>query len=206
MDSTPAPNPRRGRNAKRDNILRRVTSPAPWLAPLPPAAGRGYISPLANRLPDQLVLLTDLLSLDRVRIPLRARTKDDLLSELVDVVSRGLPASATRQLLAAVRDREQVLSTGIGQGVAIPHGKTPVVDQLRVAAGVTTGPVDFDALDGEPVHLCFLLVGPESAAGAHVKALSRISRLLRRAPLRDALVAAGTPDEFLRLVRDSETA
>ena len=152
------------------------------------------------------MLLTDLLSLDRVRIPLRARTKDQLLSELVDVVSRGLPARAAETVLLAVREREQVLSTGIGQGVAIPHGKTPVVDQLMMAAGVTAEPVDFDALDGEPVQLCFVLVGPESSAGAHVKALSRISRLLRRAPLRDALRAAQTPEDFLRLVRESETA
>lgn len=152
------------------------------------------------------MLLTDLLSLDRVRIPLRARTKDHLLSELVDVVAQGLPASAVPSILGAVRDRERVLSTGIGEGVAIPHGKTPVVDQLIMAAGVTAGPVDFDALDGAPVRLCFILIGPESAAGAHVKALSRISRLLRRAPLRDSLREAGTPEEFLRLVAESESA
>ena len=152
------------------------------------------------------MLLTELLSLERVRIPLRARTKDELLHELVDAVSQGLPASAAGSVLSAVRERELVLSTGIGQGVAIPHGKTPVVDQLLVAAGVTAAPVDFDALDGQPVELCFVLVGPESAAGAHVKALSRISRLLRRTPLRDALRAARTPEEFLSLVRESELA
>jgi mannitol/fructose-specific phosphotransferase system IIA component (Ntr-type) len=152
------------------------------------------------------VLLADLLSLDRVRIPLRARTKDQLLSELVDAVSQGLPASAVPSILGAVRDRERVLSTGIGEGVAIPHGKTPVVDQLIMAAGVTAGPVDFDALDGAPVRLCFILVGPESAAGAHVKALSRISRLLRRVPLRDSLREAESREEFLRLVVESESA
>lgn len=152
------------------------------------------------------MLLTDLLSLERVRIPLRARTKEQLLAELVEVVSRGLPAAAAEAILASVREREKVLSTGIGEGVAIPHGKTPVVDQLLMAAGVTDEPVDFDALDGEPVRLCFVLVGPDSAAGAHVRALSRISRLLRRAPLRDALRAASSPEEFLRLVRESETA
>lgn len=152
------------------------------------------------------MLLTDLLSLERVRIPLRARTKEQLLAELVEVVSRGLPAAAAEAVLASVREREKVLSTGIGEGVAIPHGKTPVVDQLLMAAGVTDEPVDFDALDGEPVRLCFVLVGPDSAAGAHVRALSRISRLLRRAPLRDALRAARSPEEFLRLVRESETA
>ena len=193
------------RNAKRGNMLRDGHPDAPAPRRLPPSLEGVYISPLAYRLPDQLVLLTDLLSLDRVRIPLRARTKDDLLAELVEVVSHGLPASAAGRVLAAVREREQVLSTGIGQAVAIPHGKTSAVDQLRIAAGVTAEPVDFDALDGDPVRLCFMLVGPDSAAGAHVKALSRISRLLRRAPLRDALLAATTPAEFLELVRDSET-
>jgi PTS system nitrogen regulatory IIA component len=157
-------------------------------------------------LPKQLVLLTELLSVDRVRIPLRAGTKDELLHELVEVVSQGLPAASADAIPAAGREREHVLRTGIGQGVAIPHGKTPVVDQLLMAAGVAARPVDFDALDGEPVELCFVLVGPESAAGAHVKALSRISRLLRRAPLREALRAAASPAEFLRLVRESETA
>jgi PTS system nitrogen regulatory IIA component len=152
------------------------------------------------------VLLTDLLSLDRVRIPLRARTKDQLLHELVEVVSQGLPPHAADNVLAAVRERERVLSTGIGQGVAIPHGKTPVVDQLIVAAGVTETPVDFDALDGQPVQLFFLLVGPESASGAHIKALSRISRLLRRDPLRQALCEARSARSFLDVVQASEAA
>lgn len=152
------------------------------------------------------MLLTELLSPDRVRIPLRGRTKHDLLRELVEVASQGLPPESAAAILAAVREREQVLSTGIGQGVAIPHGKTTVVDQLVMAAGVTSAPVDFDALDGQPVEICFVLVGPESAAGAHVKALSRISRLLRRAPLRDALRSARTAEEFLALVHESESA
>ena len=78
--------------------------------------------------------------------------------------------------------------------------------ELVMAAGVCARPVDFDALDGAPVELCFLLVGPESAAGAHVKALSRISRLLRRDALRDALRGATSADEFLRVVRESEAA
>jgi mannitol/fructose-specific phosphotransferase system IIA component (Ntr-type) len=99
-----------------------------------------------------------------------------------------------------------VLSTGIGGGVAIPHGKTPTVDQLVLAAGVSRTPIDFDALDGKPVQLFFLLVGPESAAGAHVKALSRISRLLRRESLRAGLLAAESAEEFLRVVRASEAA
>ena len=160
------------------------------------------------------MLLSELLSAERVRVPLTGRTKNDVLRELVGLIA---PASSSARsnarhdldpesILASVKERESVLSTGIGGGVAIPHGKTPHVDQLVLAAGVSPTPVDFDALDGKPVQLFFLLVGPESAAGAHVKALSRISRLLRRESLRAGLVASRSAAEFLRLVRDSEAA
>lgn len=152
------------------------------------------------------MLLSELLSPGRVKVPLSSRTKPDVLRELAELVSDGRGDVDANAILLAVREREGVLSTGIGGGVAIPHGKTPNVDSLLLAAGVATEPIDFDALDGRPVALFFLLVGPESASGAHVKALSKISRLLRRDALRDALVAARSPDEFLRIIRDSEAA
>ncbi len=152
------------------------------------------------------MLLSELLSSERIKVPLDGRSKDDVLRELVSLVANGRTPIEADAILEAVREREQVLSTGIGGGVAIPHGKTPHVDQLVLAAGVTRNPVDFDALDGQPVQLFFLLVGPESAAGAHVKALSRISRLLRRDQLRQELAAANTPAEFLKMIQASETA
>ena len=150
------------------------------------------------------MLLVELLSADRIRVPLSARTKDAVLEELVELAAKGHDAKVRSAILSAVRERESVLSTGIGGGVAIPHGKTPVVDQLIVAAGIASTPVEFDALDGQPVELFFLLIGPESASGAHVKTLSRISRLLRREPLRTALRAAKSAEEFLGIVRSSE--
>jgi PTS system fructose-specific IIA component len=150
------------------------------------------------------VLLSELLKEDRIRVPLGGRTKDDLLRELVELATPGCGRDTVETILTAVRDREQLLSTGIGSGVAIPHGKTPVVDQLIMAAGVTGEPVDFDALDGQPVELLFLLIGPESASGAHIKVLSRISRLLRREELRERLRDATSGTEFLRVVRASE--
>lgn len=150
------------------------------------------------------MLLSELLSPDRVKVPLAGRTKDDLLQELVELVA---PARDDAEaILAAVRERERELSTGVGGGVAIPHAKTPRVEQLVMAAGVTPSPVDFDALDGQPVELFFLLVGPESAAGAHVRALARISRLLRREPLRASLRSAADAQAFLQVVLESETA
>ena len=152
------------------------------------------------------MLLSELLAPARVRVPLRSQTKEELLRELVELAAGEREPAARAAILDSVRERERVLSTGIGDGVAIPHGKTPLIDQLVMAAGVTARPVDFDALDGAPVQLCFLLIGPESAAGAHVKALSRISRLLRRDALRGALRGARSVDEFLRVVRESEAA
>ena len=152
------------------------------------------------------MLLSELLSEDRIRVPLRSRTKDDLLRELVSLVTPGRDQATIEAVLDAVRERERDLSTGIGGGIAIPHGKTPVLEQLAMAAGVAAAPVDFDALDGQPVRLFFLLVGPESSAGAHVKTLARISRLLRRDSLRQALCDAGSPRSFLDVVQASEAA
>lgn len=150
------------------------------------------------------MLLTDLLSKDRIKIPLQAATKEDILRELVDLVTAGCPSSERDEVLRAVQEREAVLSTGIGYGVAIPHGKSPVVQELCIAAGRSTQPIEFDALDGQPVRLFFLLVGPESAAGPHIKALSRISRIVRRDDVRARLIAAADDAAFLRALEDAE--
>ena len=150
------------------------------------------------------MLLAELLDARRVKVPLVSRSKDEVLRELVQLAAADLEPAAADALLTAVRDREQLLSTGIGSGVAIPHGTTAHVDHIIMAAGVARTPIDFDALDGKPVELFFLLVGPESAAGAHVKALSRISRLLRREGLRRDLRAADSSAAFLEIIRTSE--
>lgn len=151
------------------------------------------------------MLLSELLTRERVKIPLDSKTKDELLRELVGLVApEGAAGSA--EILRAVREREAVLSTGIGHGVAIPHGKSGAVPGLLMAAGRTSAPLEFDALDGEPVELLFLLIGPESAAGPHIKALSRISRIVRRDDVRERLSSASTPDEFLDVLKEAEGA
>lgn len=104
-----------------------------------------------------------------------------------------------------VRERERVLSTGIGHGVALPHGKTDACSEMVIAAGVAEGPVEFDALDDQPVRLVFLLVGPETAAGLHIKMLSRISRLVRQPELRDQLMSAPDAETFRRMLREAES-
>ena len=150
------------------------------------------------------MLLTDLLTLDRIKIPLEGHTKDDLLRELVGIVAHDEEIDDELAVLEAVRERESILSTGIGHGVAIPHGKSASVPELRMAAGLAATPVDFDALDGQPVALFFLLIGPESAAGPHIKALSRISRIVRRDDVRGRLIAARNAGEFLQALKDAE--
>ncbi|HEX8693354.1 MAG TPA: PTS sugar transporter subunit IIA [Longimicrobium sp.] len=152
------------------------------------------------------MLLSELLTPERVRVPLEARTKDAVLEELVGVLRDTGAVGSADDVLQAVRQREEVLSTGIGSGVAIPHGKAAAATGLAMAAGVTPQPIDFDALDGQPVRLFFLLVGPESAAGAHVKALSRIARLVRRDSVRERLAAAGSPEEFVGLLSEAESS
>ena len=152
------------------------------------------------------MLLTELLNLERVKVPLRGDSKEALLEELVRVLHQEGAVSDPAEVLRAVRAREEVLSTGIGSGVAIPHGKTNAAPELAMAAGIVNDPVAWDdqARDGSPVRLVFLLVGPESAAGGHVKALSRISRVVRRDDMRDRLTASGSPAEFLRVIAEAE--
>ena len=150
------------------------------------------------------MLLSELLTPERVRVPLRGASKEALLEELVGVLHAAGAVDDADAVLAAVRAREQVLSTGVGSGVAIPHGKSDRVAELALAAGVTGGPVDFDSLDGQPVRLLFLLVGPADAAGLHVKALSRISRLVRKDEFRKRLAGARTPEEFIALLVEAE--
>lgn len=147
--------------------------------------------------------LGELLTPARIRVPLTGRDKQAVLSELVRLVADG-GKDQFEDILRAVQAREAVLSTGIGYGVAIPHGKSPLIADLRLAAGRAAEPVRFDALDGEPVQLFFLLVGPESAAGPHIKALSRISRLVRREPFRQRLLNAPDAEAFYRCLCEAE--
>jgi fructose-specific phosphotransferase system IIA component len=152
------------------------------------------------------VLLSELLTPDRVRVPLRGASKEDLLRELVGVLHQAGAVSDPDDVLRGVHAREELLSTGVGSGVAIPHCKCNGVPALAMAAGVTRRPVEYDALDGQPVSLFFLLVAPEAAAGQHVKVLSRISRMVRRDDFRARLAAASSPDEFLGVLAEAEAS
>ena len=126
------------------------------------------------------------------------------MRELVKVL---LPLDGGQEdVLAAVLERERQFPTGIGHGVAVPHGRTPAMPALAIVAGTSLKPVTYETIDGQPCRLFFLLAGPEAMAGAHVKALSRISRLVRREGVRARLLAARTAQEFYRTILEAEGA
>ena len=120
-------------------------------------------------------------------------TKTEVIERLVDLVAASLTGVDHAAVLRAVRAREELMSTGVGNSVAIPHGKTNAVTSLVAAFGRCREPVEYEALDGQPVTLVFLLVGPEDAAGPHIKALSRISRLLSYEEFRLRLAVPALP-------------
>lgn len=152
---------------------------------------------------DPGLLLTELLTPDRIRVPVTSADKAGVLRELTQLLAERSGADPA-PLLRAVLDREQVLSTGIGHGIAIPHAKSPLVSNLSLVCGSSPTGIAFDAVDGEPVRLFFLLIGPESAAGQHVKTLSQIAHLVRRESNREALLAARTPEEFHQVLVEAE--
>jgi nitrogen PTS system EIIA component len=134
--------------------------------------------------------IEDILAQDLVLSDLTARNKTDVLVELATAVSRQHPELDRERLVQALEDRERLNSTALGEGVAIPHGKLSGIKRVFAAFARSKQGVDFHSLDGGPTHLFFLLVAPEDSAGAHLKALARISRLLKDESFRTRLMQA----------------
>lgn len=132
-----------------------------------------------------------------VLIPLKAKEKSAVLKELVDFLSLTGKVANDSVILQALEEREALCSTGIGKGIAIPHAKTPEVQDLTVALGISPKGVEFGALDGEDSHLFFLLLAPPEQASLHVEALSEIAMLSQKADFVDRLVKASSPEEVM---------
>jgi PTS system nitrogen regulatory IIA component len=148
--------------------------------------------------------IEDILTDDLVLADLRARSKPDVLVELADAVARQHPELDKIRLVGALEDRERLNSTALGDGVAIPHGKLPGLKRVFAAFGRSRAGVDFQSLDGKPTHLFFLLVAPDDSAGAHLKALARISRLLKDAGFRSRLLDAPDAHALWTTIRDED--
>jgi PTS system nitrogen regulatory IIA component len=146
----------------------------------------------------------DILAEELVVASLKGKTKSEVIEELASAIARHHPEIERGRLVQALEDRERLNSTALGDGVAIPHGKLPNVAQVVAAFGRSPGGIDFQSLDGKPTHLFFLLVAPDGSAGAHLRALARISRLLKDASFRDRLLAAGDAHDLFTTITDED--
>ena len=148
--------------------------------------------------------ISEILSKQAIKIGITATTKEEALKELVDILTQVEDIGDSRSIVKALIERENLGSTGIGQGIAIPHGKTDKVKRLVAVLGISKPGVNFDALDGEPVYIFFLLVAPKATAGPHLKALAQISRLLRDSYFCELIRKCRTAEEVFNLVKNEE--
>lgn len=150
--------------------------------------------------------LTNILDLSCVKVPLSATTKRGAIEELVGVLAHNSAMKDPAAVLSAVLEREATRTTGIGNGLAIPHGKTPAVTGLVMAIGKPATPIPFDSIDGKPVNLIVLLASPADKAGPHIQALARVSRLMTIEPFRMALDKAASAQEIYDIISRQEAS
>lgn len=150
--------------------------------------------------------ILDLLALERIRPDLQGSNKRGTLEELAKTLADGPDGLNLQAIMEVLLDRERLGSTGIGDNIAIPHGKLAQLSELKVSFGRSLKGVDFDSMDGKPSHLFFLLLAPVNSAGLHLKALAKISRMLMSQSFRDNLMKAPGAEEIYRLIaeRDAE--
>lgn len=148
--------------------------------------------------------ISDLLDPAAIVDDLVATDKNDALAELTDALIRVESGLDREELLHTLHERERLGSTGIGVGVAIPHGKLKNIDHLLMSFGRSLRGIDFDSMDGRPAHLFFLLVAPEASEGVHLKTLARISKLLKNAEIRQRLLDAPGGEAIYRIISEEE--
>ncbi|MBA4421800.1 MAG: PTS fructose transporter subunit IIA [Syntrophus sp. (in: bacteria)] len=148
--------------------------------------------------------ITELLRKEYILEQLKAKSKQEVLAELAGVFLKGKIKFDSGAMLRVLLEREKLGSTGIGDGIAIPHGKLAGLDEILVAFGRSREGIAFEALDGKPVHLFFLLMAPENSAGQHLKALAKISRMLKDGAFRKKLLEARMHDDLVRVITEKD--
>ncbi len=148
--------------------------------------------------------ITDFLSENEIIIGLKNVEKEKVLDELLTVLAKSEKIKDKGKILKSLLEREKLGSTGIGQGIAVPHTKTDEVNELVGALGISQKGVEFDSLDGEPVYIIFLVLAPTKATGIHLKALAKIARLLKDRVFRNSLRSAKSPSEVLKIIQEDE--
>jgi mannitol/fructose-specific phosphotransferase system IIA component (Ntr-type) len=148
--------------------------------------------------------ISDILEEKLVVTGLSGTTKDEIINAMIDVVSHSPKVLDKEKVRAAIFEREKIMSTGVGNGFAIPHGKTDAVADIVAAFGITAQPIDYQSLDEKPIRLVFLLVGKDNLVGPHIKLLSRISRLMNKEIFRNKLLETTTPQGIIETFKQEE--
>jgi fructose-specific phosphotransferase system IIA component len=148
--------------------------------------------------------ISELLSISTIKINMESTTKKEALAELLDVLVSAKKIVDKDEVLNALLEREKLGTTGVGQGIAIPHAKVDSVDNICVALGVSKSGINFNSLDGEPVQIIFLFVAPPKAASEHLKVLAKVSQLLKDRYFRDPLKEATSAKEIIELIKEEE--
>ena len=148
--------------------------------------------------------ISDILSPKAVTVPLTSTDKHAVIDELVDLLDEAGLISDAGKLKQVVWEREQQRSTGIGQGLAIPHGKANCTESLVMAVGRPAAPIEFESVDKEPVKLVVLLASPPNQTSQHIQALGKISRLMSNESFRDAAFSAGSTETLYALFKKAE--
>jgi fructose-specific phosphotransferase system IIA component len=148
--------------------------------------------------------LSEILKPQNIKIPLAASQKTDAITELVNLLAANGEISDPKKVIESVLDRESTRTTGIGNGLAIPHGKTQGTKDLVMAIGKPSQPIDFQSIDGKPVTIVWLLSSPPDKTGPHIHALARISRLMTIEKFRSALNAARSGQEVFDIISQQE--
>jgi PTS system fructose-specific IIC component len=148
--------------------------------------------------------LSELITEDSILMDLQANDKHEVIEILVNELFKLGKISDKEEYLHSVLDREKLGTTGIGKGIAIPHGKSDAANEISVIFARSVNGVNFESLDGKPVHLIFMLTAPKDTNGTYLKALAKLSRLLRHQVFRDALIQAKTKKEILNLISEEE--
>ena len=148
--------------------------------------------------------ISDILDETVVRVNLKGKSKDEVISQMIAIVNNSPKVQDIEKVREAIFEREKIMSTGVGNGFAIPHGKTDAVSDIVAAFAITEEPIDYESLDEQPVRLIFLLVGKDSMVGPHIKLLSRISRLMNKEEFRGKLLNAQTQKEVIEIFKTEE--
>lgn len=146
--------------------------------------------------------ISDILKLDAIIADLKAKNKSEIIEELSQAVAPVAGAEA-EDVAAVLMERENLGSTGIGGGIAIPHGKLETVKSIAVGFGRSTKGIEFDSLDNRPVHLFFLLLTPEHSTGGHLKVLAQISKLLKMDQFKERLLSAGSTEQIHQIILEN---